>query len=182
MVVPVEAQEEEQGATAEALAETNALAKVRGAVLPEDTPAGSFVLGTDTVVEIDGRVLGKPRTAVEASRMLTSLSGKTHKVVSGVALRRQGGKGGSDVLVAHAVTEVTFLPLEPEAIAAYVSSREWIGKAGGYAVQGLAALFVSRIVGEYSNVVGLPLCLLAVMFRRAGFDLLERRWVDPSGL
>jgi len=190
-VVPVHAREEEEGAQADALAERNALAKVRGAILPLEAPPGSFVLGTDTVVEVGGRILGKPRSHEEATRMLTLLSGRSHRVVSGVALMRVSGAKrlaasspgalGSEVqtqiLVDHATTEVTFLSLGEESIAAYIASREWVGKAGGYAVQGLAALFVSRIEGEYSNVVGLPLCLLARMFREAGFDLLERRWL-----
>lgn len=195
-VVPVQAREEEEGAQAEVLAERNALAKVKGAVLPLGAPPGSFLLGTDTMVEVNGRILGKPRSREEAARMLTLLSGRSHRVISGVALMRlpgserlpvpnRGAPGSvveTYVLVDHAATEVTFLSLGKKSISAYVASREWVGKAGGYAVQGLAALFVSRIEGEYSNVVGLPLCLLARMFREAGFDLLERRWLaTPEG-
>ncbi len=79
--------------------------------------------------------------------------------------------------MASAVTDVTFLPLEQAEIDAYVASGEWKGKAGAYAIQGLAGLFVSEVRGEYSNVVGLPLCLLARMFREVGFDLVRRAWV-----
>ena len=74
-----------------------------------------------------------------------------------------------------AITDVTFLPLDEADIDAYVASGEWKGKAGAYAIQGLAGLLVSRVEGEYSNVVGLPLCLLAGMFRDLGFDILEKR-------
>ncbi len=85
---------------------------------------------------------------------------------------------GTDGLqVAAAVTQVTFAPLDEESIAAYVASGEWRGKAGAYAVQGLAGMFVTGICGEYSNVVGLPLCLLARLLRSLGFDLLRRSWV-----
>lgn len=190
-VVSAEVEETLAGGSAAALAEGNALAKVRAASVPADAPPGAFILGTDTVVSVEDSVLGKPASAVEAAGMLRALAGRTHQVVSGVALARTGGcdqaRPGADavlpvppverVWVAHAVTAVTFLPLDERAVAAYVASREWVGKAGGYAVQGLAATFVSGIEGEYSNVVGLPLCLLARLLREAGFDLLGREWV-----
>jgi septum formation protein len=72
---------------------------------------------------------------------------------------------------------VTFIELEPAQIQAYLASGEWTDKAGAYGVQGLAGMFVSEVRGEYSNVVGLPLCLLARLFREAGFDLLLRQWL-----
>lgn len=203
--VTVNAREELAGAAVEVLAERNALAKARGAVLPAEASPGAFVLGSDTLVAVGDQVLGKPADADEARHMLALLAGRTHRVVSGVALLRTTGAGaageGGQVVccagepvssageqgsgagrpaqtwVSHATTDVTFLPLSEGDIASYVASREWRGKAGGYAVQGLAALFVSQIEGEYSNVVGLPLCLLARLFREAGFDLLARRWL-----
>ncbi len=178
-MVPSEAEEAGDGA-AIALAEMNALAKVRGASLPHDIAPGTFVLGTDTLVTIDQAVMGKPASAAEAAGMLAALSGRTHQVVSGVALVRTGGTGSSaaveKVRVASAVTDVTFLPLETAQIQAYLDTGEWRGKAGGYAIQGLAGLFVSEVRGEYSNVVGLPLCLLARLFREMGFDLVGREW------
>jgi septum formation protein len=165
---------------ASALAEMNALAKVRGASLPDDLGPGTFVLGTDTLVALGRSVMGKAASAVEAVRMLSMLSGRTHQVVSGVALLRTGGSGPSaraeEVRVASASTDVTFLSLETDQIAAYVASGEWKGKAGAYAIQGLAGLFVSGVLGEYSNVVGLPLCLLSRMFKESGFDLVGREW------
>jgi len=180
-IAPSAASEVLEGEPAAALAESNATAKVKGVMLPTDTAGGAFVLGTDTVVAIDGLVMGKPSSAPEAVRMLTALSGRTHQVVSGVALARTGGAGHPSwterPLVASAATDVTFLPLEDEQIEAYVSSAEWKGKAGGYAVQGLAGVFVAGIRGEYSNVVGLPLCLLARLFRETGFDVLRRQWL-----
>ncbi len=181
------------GGSAAALAERNALAKVLGATLPPDLVPGAFVLGTDTLVTLDGRAMGKAGSAGEAAQMLEVLSGRTHRVVSGVALARAArpsgaagpspvlGLGGpltlSDILVKHAVTDVTFLPLEAADIDSYVASGEWRGKAGAYAIQGLAGTFASEVRGEYSNVVGLPLCLLSRMFKESGFDLLRRTWL-----
>lgn len=172
-VVAAEVCEQMAGEAAAVLAERNALAKVEAARLPEEAAAGSFVLGTDTLVTVGGRVLGKPGSATAASEMLRMLAGQTHEVVSGVALARIG----EGIQVAHAVTAVTFLPLDERAVSSYVASREWVDKAGGYGVQGLAGLFVAGIHGEYSNVVGLPLCLLSRLFAQAGFDLLGRRWL-----
>jgi septum formation protein len=185
------AEEELEGDDVRMLAARNALAKVRGAMIPADASPGAFVLGTDTVVTVAGRVMGKASSAGEAADMLRTLSGRTHQVVSGVALLRGledrlsflgGVEPGAATSIAGrlrvdcAVTDVTFLPLDEAAIDAYVASGEWRGKAGAYAVQGLAGLLVSRVEGEYSNVVGLPLCLLARMFRDLGFDILARSW------
>ncbi len=192
-VVPSDAEEVLEGEAVAALAEKNAVSKVRGGALPAGIVPGAFVLGTDTLVTVGGRAMGKPGSAGEAAQMLEALSGRTHQVVSGVALARTVrpsgmvdafltvGRGGSvilsEVLVEHAVTDVTFLALEAADVDAYIASGEWRGKAGAYAVQGLAGSFVSEIRGEYSNVVGLPLCLLARMFRESGFDLLRRTWL-----
>jgi septum formation protein len=185
------AEEELEGDDVRMLAARNALAKVRGAVIPADASPGAFVLGTDTVVTVAGRVMGKASSAGEAADMLRTLSGRTHQVVSGVALLRgledrlsllEGVEPGPAPHIAGrlrvdwAVTDVTFLPLDEAAIGAYVASGEWRGKAGAYAIQGLAGLLVSRVEGEYSNVVGLPLCLLSRMFRELGFDILTRSW------
>ncbi|MCX7912902.1 MAG: Maf family protein, partial [Dehalococcoidales bacterium] len=163
-VVPTDAEELTAGSSAVELAEKNAAAKVLQARLPAEAVPGAFVLGTDTVVTVDGAILGKPGSAKEAAEMLARLSGRRHRVISGVALRRlPAGSLLTEELhlrVASAITGVTFLPLDREQIEAYVASGEWRDKAGGYAVQGLAALFVSEVHGEYSNVVGLPLCLV----------------------
>lgn len=179
-VVSSRAEEVSTGRDAPRLAEMNAAAKVKGACLPGGLPPGAFVVGTDTLVTVDGMVMGKPGSADGAAAMLAALSGRTHQVVSAVALLRRmdsGARGRPDeVRVASAVTDVTFVPLERAQIDAYVSSGEWKGKAGGYAIQGLAGLFVSEVRGEYSNVVGLPLCLLARLFRESGFDLIRREW------
>jgi septum formation protein len=183
-VVSSQAVEALAGADAATLAQLNAKAKVQGAVLPAGLPAGAFVLGTDTLVTSDGAVMGKPSSAEEAAQMLRSLSGRVHQVVSGVALVRTAGETGTQaavpagvIHVAVATTDVTFRHLGAAEAEAYVDSGEWRGKAGGYAIQGLAAFFVSEVRGEYSNVVGLPLGLLGEMFREQGFDLVQRTWL-----
>ncbi len=183
-VVPTDAEEVLDGGSPDALAERNALAKARGASLPAGTAAGAFVLGVDTIVVVDGQVLGKPEDEDDARGMLERLSGRSHEVVSGVALLRVAEAGhassraraGDTEQVANAVTKVSFRSLTPSEVSVYVSSGEWVDKAGGYAIQGLAALFVEGIVGEYANVVGLPLALVRAMFREKGFDVVTRSW------
>lgn len=180
-VVRSDAIEVMSGENVGALAERNALAKVRSAIIPDGGGKGAFVLGTDTLVSLGRRVMGKPESVEEAAEMLAALSGRRHRVVSGVALARlegsQAAGDGGHISVGKACTDVTFAALDKKQIAAYVESGEWHGKAGAYAVQGLAGLFVRRIKGEYSNVVGLPLHRLHGMFRELGFDLMRRTWV-----
>ena len=183
-VVATDVEEAAEGDAAAVLAGANAEAKVRGAVLPGVTLDGAFVLGTDTLVALAGRVMGKPKSRADAGAMIAALSGQTHQVVSGVAIRRivgadepAGLESKEHLRVATATTDVTFLHLDEAQIEAYLASGEWTDKAGAYGVQGLAGTFVSEVRGEYSNVVGLPLCLLARLFRQVGFDLLRRQWL-----
>jgi septum formation protein len=180
-VTTSEATELMSGRPVSDLAEANALAKVRGARLSEAVGKGAFVLGTDTLVSLGRRVMGKPASAEEATEMLSALAGRRHRVVSGMALARLGGESMDEATVelrvASASTQVAFGRLDKEQIAAYVDSGEWRGKAGGYAVQGSAALFVRGLKGEYSNVVGLPLHLMYGLFCELGFDLVRRDWV-----
>jgi septum formation protein len=113
------------------------------------------VIGVDTEVVIGGELLGKPADAAEAEAMLERLSGRTHEVISGLCLVTPAWEE-----VHHDVTEVTFRALTARDLAHYVGSREWEGRAGGYAIQGLGAGLVERIEGDYLNVVGLPAALL----------------------
>ena len=113
------------------------------------------VLGVDTEVLLDGELLGKPADETEAEAMLESLSGRAHDVVSGLCLRTQAWEE-----LHEETTVVTFRPLTPRDLAHYVASREWEGRAGGYAIQGLGASLVERIDGDFLNVVGLPGSLL----------------------
>lgn len=131
--------------------------------------AGELILAADTVVAIRGELLGKPRDADDAKRMLRQLSGCSHRVLTGIALW-QPATGSLEAEVS--ITEVTFRELDDGEIDAYVSSGEPMDKAGAYAIQGLAAVFVDGIDGDYSNIVGLPLPVVYRMLRRHGIDLL----------
>jgi septum formation protein len=113
------------------------------------------VLGVDTVVVCDGRVLGKPAGAAEAEEMLETLAGKTHEVVSGLCLRTPAWEE-----LHSERTRVAFRRLAARDIAAYLSTGEWESRAGAYAIQGVGASLVERIDGDYLNVVGLPGALL----------------------
>lgn len=118
----------------------------------------TVVLAADTVVLVDDEVLGKPIDDADARRMLQQLAGRTHVVLSGVVLSANG-KSTLDL----ARTEVRFIPLTPQEIDWYVATGEPGGKAGAYAIQGRASLFVERLEGSYTNVVGLP---IEVVYRR----------------
>jgi septum formation protein len=126
------------------------------------SPPGSLVLGADTVVVIDGLILGKPSDRDDAARMLRMLSGTSHRVVTGVCLVRAPVEIEG---VAHETTMVKFRDLEEEEIRDYVASGEPLDKAGAYAIQGLASRFVTRIEGCYFNVVGLPIPLVYDMLK-----------------
>jgi septum formation protein len=130
------------------VARANALAKAQAAALlrPDET-----ILGVDTVVALDGEIYGKPADETAARETLKRLAGRTHEVVSGVALI-----DSANPQVAHEVTKVSFRALSDDLIRRYVETGEWSGRAGGYAIQGQGALLVRRIMGDYLNVVGLP--------------------------
>ena len=113
------------------------------------------VLGVDTAVVIEGRVLGKPEDEADAAEMLETLSAREHVVVSGLCLLTPGWEA-----IEHEETLVSFRELTPRDIAAYVRSGEWRGRAGGYAIQGRGAALVAHVEGDYLNVVGLPAALL----------------------
>jgi len=116
------------------------------------------VLGADTTVTLDNHILGKPEDAADAARMLRLLSGRTHRVITGVAVVT-----AESTEVAAEVTAVRFLTLSDEEIAAYISTGEPMDKAGAYAIQGRAARWIPRIEGDYFNVVGLPIALVSTM-------------------
>jgi septum formation protein len=124
---------------------------------------GEIVLGADTTVVVDGRMLGKPADRDDARRMLRALAGRSHDVLTGVALRR-----GELLACDWAATRVEFAPMTERETEDYVASGEPMGKAGGYAIQGLASKHIKRIEGCYFNVVGLPIELVYRMLR--GFE------------
>jgi len=163
-VVP-EYEEEPSGADPAVEVERRARGKARSVAAGAE---GRPVLGVDTEVVLDGRVYGKPGDSAEAEAMLEALSGRTHEVVSGLCLLTPAWEE-----VRHAVTRVSFRALTPRELGLYVTSEEWRGRAGGYAIQGLGAALVERIEGDYLNVVGLPAAVLV--------DLLAERFPGTYG-
>jgi septum formation protein len=133
---------------------------------------GEIVLAADTTVVLDGEILGKPRDPEDARRMLARIAGREHTVLTGVALEETGRDLRASGIE---VSRVRMAPLTPERIAWYVETGEPLDKAGSYAVQGLGALFVEEIDGNYTNVVGLPLPLTARLFAELGYELLDFR-------
>jgi septum formation protein len=127
-----------------------------------------LTLGADTTVVINGEIAGKPSDEEDARRMLRALSGRWHEVLTGVTLAR-----ADQTLSAIASTRVKFARLSDAEINWYVSTGEPMDKAGAYAIQGYASLFVERIEGSYSNVVGLPVHLAYQLARQMGVDLLR---------
>lgn len=133
---------------------------------------GELVLAADTIVVIDGQILGKPRDPEDARRMLALIAGREHTVLTGVALEEPGRNRRTSALER---TRVRMAALTPEEIAWYVTTGEPLDKAGSYAVQGIGAVFVEEVYGNYTNVVGLPLPLVYRLFREMGWELLGFR-------
>ena len=130
------------------------------------TAPDNWVLAADTVVACGRRILGKPENISEAERFLKLLSGRRHRVISGVCLITPNKKKILKIIT----TAVKFKLLSKEELESYLEAEEWNGKAGGYAIQGYAGTFVKWISGSYSNVVGLPLFETAGMLRGAGYQ------------
>lgn len=126
---------------------------------------GNYVLGADTIVVVDGEILGKPSDAQDAARMLRRLSGCSHRVTTAVSIIAPGKPPDTRWLT----SEVSFRPVREEEIREYVAGGEPMDKAGAYAIQGGAAPWVVRLEGDYTNVVGLPMPLVSEMLRDSGF-------------
>jgi len=128
-----------------------------------------WIFGADTMVYLDGELLGKPADSEKAAEYLGRIQGRTHKVITGMALFN-----GKLMYVSSrtVVTEVTFAPMTKEEIDWYVDSGEWHGAAGGYRIQGLASCFISKIVGTSTNVVGLPIFDLYDMLKEQGYSFI----------
>ena len=153
------------GRDARDLVETLSREKARW-VARQQTP-DTLVIGADTVVVLDGAILGKPRDGAEAEAMLAALSGRDHQVFTGVTLCQ-----GDRILTQAEETQVTFRPLTGQEIRQYVSTGEPMDKAGAYGIQGRGALLVEGIRGDYHNVMGLPICRLGRMLLELGVDCL----------
>ena len=130
---------------------------------PEDV-----VVAADTIVVCQGKVLGKPKDPAEATEMLTLLSGRSHQVMTGMTVLR-----GQKAVTVTEVTDLQFRPLTPREIESYVRTGEPMDKAGSYGIQGGGALFAEKMVGDYYNVMGLPVCRLGVILRDLAPELFE---------
>lgn len=141
------------------------LARRKGAAVKEEIGDGALIISSDTLVELDGIALGKPKDSADAIRMLTELSGRTHNVHTGVAVH-YGGR----VLFDTATTAVTFRRMTKEEIESYVATGEPMDKAGSYGIQGMGGNFVSGYEGDYDTVVGLSLKLTEELINRITKD------------
>ena len=145
------------------------LARQKALEVSAEAEADDVVVAADTVVAIDGKVLGKPHDKVHAAQMLSALSGREHTVYTGVAVKR-----GETLLVEYEATHVRFRPLTQREIDLYIQTGEPMDKAGSYGIQGYGALLVEGIRGDYFNVVGLPICRLGRMLAQVGEDALAQ--------
>ncbi|MGD0271335.1 MAG: Maf family protein [Candidatus Sulfotelmatobacter sp.] len=149
------------------------LAREKAVAVFRNNP-NSFVLGADTVVAMERLILGKPRDAEDAARMLRLLSGRTHAVITGVCVVGPVVSGQwsvvskSNIQIASSTTLVTMCAISEDEIREYIATGEPMDKAGAYAIQGRASRWIPRIEGDYSNVVGLPVALVYAMLRERG--------------
>ena len=139
----------------------------KAAAILRQASEDDLVITADTIVVLDGQIMGKPHSPEEAEQMLSSLSGRTHQVYTAVTLHSHA-RQKTEV----ACTQVTFRPLDPTEIRAYIASGEPMDKAGAYGIQGRGAVLVSHLEGDYFNVMGLPLCTLCRMLRSFGVKIL----------
>jgi septum formation protein len=152
VIPPAYEEEDRPGASPAEIVRAHAAGKARSVRAAGDE---QLVLAVDTAVVLNGRIYGKPGGPEEAEEMLEGLSGQTHEVISGLCLVTPGWE-----VIEHEKTRVTFRPLTARDLARYMSTGEWEGRAGAYAIQGVGAGLVERIEGDYLNVVGLPAALL----------------------
>ena len=152
--------DETRGPHEDAVSYVKRLAQTKAETVAKQFP-DALVVGADTVVLVDDEILGQPRDENDARRMLNLLSGKWHEVLTGVALVNKS----NGVLVKHESTRVLFAGLSEKEIDEYISTREPMDKAGAYAIQGRAALFIEKIQGDYFNIVGLPIRLVYELIR-----------------
>jgi septum formation protein len=163
-VVEPDVEELSEGDDPEALVLENARLKAFAGFEAAGEPEGAVVLGVDTDVFVDGRMLGQPVDRAEAEERLRALSGREHEVLSGVCLigPRAAGIPGAPLRERSGVSRsaVTFRELDDATVSAYLESEEWRGRAGGYAIQGLGSILIEKVEGDFSNVVGLPVRVL----------------------
>ena len=168
LICPAEGRENPpEGAGPAATVEALSLAKALEVAEKRQLRQDEVIIAADTIVWHQNSIYGKPHTKDEAYVMLCSLSGQTHEVYTGITVLHDG-----TVLTEHECTRVTFRSLSDEEIYGYIATGEPMDKAGAYGAQGIGALFVKQIEGDFFNVMGLPVCRLGVMLKRTGVKLL----------
>lgn len=168
LICPAESGENPpKGAGPEATVEALAYAKAKEVAGKRPRKQNEIILAADTIVWHQGRIYGKPHSKEDAYAMLRCLSGRTHKVYTGITVLHDGAE-----LTEHECTYVTFRTLSDDEIYDYIATGEPMDKAGAYGAQGIGALFVKHIKGDFFNVMGLPLCRLGEMLKRTGVKLL----------
>lgn len=156
-VIPSSVEEDMESGTPQEIVKYNALIKAQDIAREHTT---DIVIGADTIVTVDGKIFGKPKTKAEAEDMLMHLSGRAHQVMTGIALV-EGERCYNDVVV----TDVVMRPYSRDEVRDYIKTGEPMDKAGAYGIQGIGALLVEKINGCYNNVVGLPIARLAEILR-----------------
>jgi septum formation protein len=170
LVKPVEIEEDiAPGEPVEEAAQRLSREKVEACIERYGRERLSWVLGADTLIELDGRPVGKPKDAAEAGAILRRFSGRIHRVVTGVSLY---AASSGRILTERDISEVRFAPLSDEEIAWYAGTGEWQGAAGGYRIQGRGACLIERIAGSYSTVMGLPIRTIYGMLRTTNYPFI----------
>ena len=143
------------------------LSREKAACIAAQNAADDLIIAADTVVVLDGEILGKPQDAADAAKMLSALSGRQHTVYTGFTVQQ-----GDKVITRHEATKVSFRPLSAAEISHYIATGEPMDKAGAYGIQGFGALLVQGILGDYFTVMGLPVCALGQVLGEFGINLL----------
>lgn len=145
------------------------LAEQKAVDVAKEMPEGTVILGSDTVVAADGKILGKPKSHEEAYEMIRSLAGRSHQVYTGVCLVKKGPEGEADTVVSfYDETDVNVSPMTEKEIREYADSEDPMDKAGSYAVQGFFARYIDGLKGSYANVMGLPVHLVYQELKKLG--------------
>ena len=145
------------------------LAEQKAVDVAKEMPEGTVILGSDTVVAADGKILGKPKSHEEAYEMIRRLAGRSHQVYTGVCLVKKGPEGEADTVVSFSdETDVNVSPMTEKEIREYADSEEPMDKAGSYAVQGFFARYIDGLKGSYANVMGLPVHLVYQELKKLG--------------
>ncbi len=145
------------------------LAEQKAVDVAKEMPEGTVILGSDTVVAADGKILGKPKSHEEAYEMIRRLAGRSHQVYTGVCIVKKGPEGEADTVVSfYDETDVNVSPMTEKEIREYADSEEPMDKAGSYAVQGFFARYIDGLKGSYANVMGLPVHLVYQELKKLG--------------